>query len=434
MARSLNRLTAREIATAKPGDRKADGGGLYLLCGRGNGETAPKSWAFFYFADGKRREIGLGGLDALDMKAARELAAKLRAAQAAGIDPKEERDRLLLRGEHAVDSAQADAPITFKAVALEYIASKRHGWRNPKHRQQWENTLDTYVYPIVGDTHPNDIDQNAVLRVLQPFWLTKPETASRVRGRMQSILGYATFKGYRTVPGNPAMWADGLQHALPSRAKVQRVEHHAALPYAKLPELMAHLAEQAGVGALALRFAILTAARTGEVIGARWAEVDIDAGVWTVPAARYKTGKEHRVTLSTAAVELLRDLPRVSEYVFPGLEPGRPLSNMAMLETLRRMAESGIALADGITVHGFRSTFKDWASEQTAVQWEVSEACLGHAVGDEVARAYGRSDFLDKRRGLMDAWARFACGGRGAEAGNVIRLGGRPAGPAQQGA
>jgi hypothetical protein len=220
MTKSLNRLTVREISTAKPGQKHADGGGLYLVCGRGNGQTAPKSWAFYYYAGGKRWELGLGGLDAVDVKAARELAGKLRAAHAAGIDPWVERNRL--RGEAAAANAPTAKAVTFKHAALEYIASKRAGWRNPKHRRQWENTLETYVYPIIGDLHPDDVDQHAVLRVLQPIWLAKPETAARVRGRVQSILGYATFKGYRTVPGNPAIWADGLVHALPSRAKVAR--------------------------------------------------------------------------------------------------------------------------------------------------------------------------------------------------------------------
>lgn len=415
MTTGLNRLKPLQIAKAKPGERLADGGGLYLICGKGNGATKPKSWAFFYYMEKKRRELGLGPLEDVTVEAARALAATLRAAQARGLDPASERDRL--RAEAATVSAPAEAPPTFRQVALDYIASKREGWRNRKHRGQWEATLETYVYPVLGDLPVGEVDTSAVLRVLQPIWTLKPETANRVRGRIEAVLSFATFKKLREG-SNPALWRGGLSHVLPSRAKVRAVAHHPALPYAKLPAFMNDLAQQQGLSAVALRFTVLTATRTGEALGACWSEIDEASATWTIPAGRSKVGREHRVALSSAVLDLLKSLPRVSDHVFPGLQPGRPLLHTAMLDLLPRLG------AKGITVHGFRSTFKDWASDQTTAQWEVSEACLGHTVGAAVERAYGRSDLFEKRRGLMEAWGRFACGAglEGVEAPNVVRL------------
>ncbi|MCH5374054.1 MAG: site-specific integrase, partial [Planctomycetes bacterium] len=300
------------------------------------------------------------------------------------------------------DELEAAKSKSFDECAAAYIAAHEVGWRNPKHRQQWRNTLSTYASPVIGRLPVADIDTDLVMRVLEPIWTSKPETAGRVRGRIESILDWAATRGYRTGE-NPARWRGHLDHLLPKRSKVRRVRHHPALPYSEIGGFVAGLRDMDSVAARALEFVILTAARTGEVLGVRWDEVDFETGVWTIPAERMKNGREHRVPLSRAALDVLESVRplRRNDYVFPGNRPKRPLSNMALTMLLRRMGH------DGITVHGFRSTFRDWAAEQTSAPREVAEMALAHTIGDSVEAAYRRGDLFEKRRDLMASWAEF---------------------------
>jgi integrase len=296
--------------------------------------------------------------------------------------------------------------VTFRAVAETYMGANEAGWKNPKHRGQWSATLQSYVYPHMGSLPVAEIDTPHVLAALEPIWRAKPETATRVRGRMEVILDYARARKWRHGE-NPARWRGHLAQLLPARAKVAAVEHHAALPWQEIGTFMTHLATVGGIAALAMRYAILTAARTGEVIGATWGEVDMRAGVWTIPAARMKAGREHRVPLADATLAILADLAKLrttddpAAPVFPGAKGARGLSNMSLLMTLRRMKRSDL------TAHGFRSTFRDWAAETTGYPAEVVEMALAHAVGGKVEAAYRRGDLFEKRRRLMEDWATF---------------------------
>ncbi|MFN3536954.1 MAG: tyrosine-type recombinase/integrase, partial [Brevundimonas sp.] len=275
--------------------------------------------------------------------------------------------------------------------------------KNAKHAAQWEATLAAYAEPVFGDFAVAAVDTALVLKAIEPIWTTKPETASRLRGRIETILDWATVRGFREGQ-NPARWRGHLDKLLPSKAKVRAVTHHAALPYSELPSFMKALAEQSGVGARALEFAILTAGRTGEVIGARWDELDLASSTWVIPKARMKAGREHRVALNAGALRVLDAMKplRTSEYVFPGGRADRPLSNMALLATLKRMKRPDL------TAHGFRSTFRDWAAEKTDYPGEVVEMALAHTVANKVEAAYRRGDLLEKRKGLMDDWWSFA--------------------------
>jgi integrase len=285
-----------------------------------------------------------------------------------------------------------------------YIAGYRAGWRNPKHASQWQATLATYAEPVIGGLSVQAVDTALVLKVLEPIWTVKPETAGRVRGRIESILDWAKVRGYRTGE-NPARWRGHLDKLLPARSKVRRVEHHAALPYAELPGFLVSLRQQAGIAARALEFAICTAARTGEVIGARWGEIDLLDKTWTLPATRMKAGKEHRVPLSARALAILKEMQAHrhadNAFVFPGAKPGRPLSNMVFLMLLRRIGRGDV------TAHGFRSTFRNWAAERTSFPAEVAEMALAHTVSDKTVAAYNRSDLFERRRRLMSAWTTF---------------------------
>jgi integrase len=390
MART-GKLTALKTDKMKAPGYYGDGGGLFLQVSR----FGTKSWVFRFKANGRLREMGLGSLDTYRLAEARERARECRKLRDEGKDPIEERRARLMR--EKLDVARA---MTFQQCAERYIAAHKAGWRNPKHAAQWSGTLATYVTPIFGASPVQAIDTTLVMKAIEPVWAQKTETASRVRGRIESILDWATARGFRQGE-NPARWRGHLENLLPKRSKVQRVEHHAALPYVELGAFMGQLRPQEGVAARALEFAILTAARTGEVIGARWKEFDLAARLWTVPAERMKAGKEHRVPLSDAAVAILEELAaiRQDDFVFPGSRAGRPISNMTM--TLRRMGRGEL------TVHGFRSSFRDWAAERTGFPADVAEMALAHTVADAVERAYRRGDLFQKRRQLMDAWARF---------------------------
>jgi integrase len=349
--------------------------------------------------NGRPRWMGVGPLHTIGLAEARNRAAAFRLQRHDGVDPIEKRraERLEAR----LDAAKA---MTFKESAAMYVASHRAGWRNPKHAAQWQATLATYAEPVIGDLSVQRIDTALVLKVLEPIWRVKPETAGRVRGRIESILDWAKVRGYRTGE-NPARWRGHLDKLLPPRSRVRRVEHHASLPYAELPGFLVSLREQAGIAARALEFAILTAARTGEVIGARWGEMDLLDKTWTLPAARMKSGREHRVPLSAHALAILKEMQahRHAEgaFVFPGGRNGKPLSNMAFLMLLRRMD-----LGD-VTAHGFRSSFRNWAAERTSFPAEVAEMALAHTVSDKTVAAYNRSDLFERRRRLMSAWTTF---------------------------
>lgn len=391
--RSINKLSAIEVERkAKPG-RYGDGGGLYLQVS----SSGAKSWLFRYMIHGKAHEMGLGSVQAFSLKEARERAKQPRQLVADGVDP--------IEAKHSERSAKLAAQakqITFSDAAEAYIRAHSAGWRNVKHADQWRNTLKAYAAPTIGRLSVADVDTSHMVSILEPIWTAKTETASRVRGRIEKVLDWATARKYR-AGDNPARWRGHLDNLLARPAKVASVRHHPALPYAALPSLLVRLRDLDGVSPRALEFTILTAARTGETIGARWHEIDLAAKVWTVPGERMKSGREHRVPLSDTAIELLTSLPTEAEFVFPGARSKRPLSNMAMLETLR-----GLNIGD-VTVHGFRSTFRDWAGEQTNFPREIAETALAHVVVDKTEAAYRRGDALEKRRRLMDAWAKF-CG------------------------
>lgn len=374
------------VKALRPGIH-ADGGNLYLQVT----QSLARSWIFRFSFAGKRHEMGLGGYPAVSLKDARAKAADCRRTLAAGRNPLQER-------------RSNKGGITFEEAASRYLAAHEASWKNAKHRQQWRNTLDAYALPAIGALPVATIDTRDITGILEPLWLEKTETASRLRGRIEAVLDWATANGYRQGE-NPARWRGHLDKLLPARSKGQRVRHHPAMAYAELPAFYARLQAQEGLGALALRFAILTAARTGEVIGARWQE--IDGSTWSVPAERMKAGRPHRVPLSDealAVLEAVRPLASAPEaFVFLGVK-GKGLSNAAMAAVLKRM---GVA---GITVHGFRSAFRDWAGETTAYPREVCEAALAHVNADRVEAAYMRSDLFERRRALMADWAGFCTG------------------------
>jgi integrase len=422
---ATGKLKALQVAKLHKPGMYADGGGLYLqvTANAQDGEPA-KSWIYRYMLRGKAREMGLGSLNTISLQQARDKALDCRRLRQERIDPIEARNAARAQG--ALEAAKS---ITFKQAATEYVRSHRAGWRNAKHAAQWSATLATYAEPKIGALSVQAIDTGLVLKVLEPIWTAKPETASRLRGRIEAILDWAKVRGYR-VGENPARWRGHLDKLLPARNKVRRVEHHAALPYPAMPEFMISLRAQQGAAARALEFAILTAARTGEVIGARWDEIDLAGKVWIIPAGRMKAGKEHRVALSDRALALLGDARALigldamagaqSPFIFGGGRSGRPLSNMALLMLLRRMGHGDL------TAHGFRSTFRDWAAECTNFPSEVVEMALAHAVGDKVEAAYRRGNLLVKRFALMSAWAEYCASGPRAESGNVTAF---PRGP-----
>jgi integrase len=393
----LSKLTALKVQKTTEAGRHSDGGGLYLNVTA----TTAKSWLFMWKKDGKRREMGLGSLNAVTLADARQRATECRRQLADGLDPIDERD-----AKKAARAASAATAITFEQCAETYLASHEAGWRNAKHRQQWRNTLATYVYPIFGSIPVAEVNTENVLAALTPIWSTKAETATRVRGRIEAILDFAKVKGLRQGE-NPAQWRGHLAHTLPAKAKIAGVKHHAALPCEEMPTFMKALQGRAGIGALALRFAILTAARSGEVRLATWAEIDLEKNLWIVPAIRMKAGREHRVPLSRQSVELLEHVQPLASgppaLIFPGLQ-GKPLSDMSLTAALRRMKRGDL------TAHGFRSSFRDWAGDHTNISREVIEAALSHVIGDKAEQAYRRGDAIDKRRVLMTAWGNFVSG------------------------
>lgn len=386
-------LTALKIKqNLKPG-MYADGLGLYLKVRDGNS----KSWIYRYRTKGKLRDMGLGPLHTISLAEARDKAEACRALRIKGLDPLEERIR-----QQQAEAVQATEIITFEKCAETYIAAHKAGWKNGKHAEQWTATLQTYVYPVFKDRPVVSIDDALVLKVLQPIWKEKTETASRVRGRIERILDWARVMKYRTGD-NPARWKGHLDHLLPKRSKVATIVHHPALPIDEAPTFIQALRREETVVAHAFEYCILNATRTSETLGMRWTEFDEKAGLWTVPAERMKAGRDHRIPLSKRSVQILGKMQelRVSDFVFPGGVKDRPLSSMVFLMLLRRLGRNDI------TAHGFRSTFRDWAAERTDFPNEVVEMALAHTINNKVEAAYRRGDLFEKRRQLAEAWAEF---------------------------
>ncbi|WP_150681223.1 tyrosine-type recombinase/integrase [Pandoraea pneumonica] len=376
--------------TTKPG-LYADGGGLYLQITK----AGVKSWLFRYMLSGRARGMGLGPIHTIGLAEARSRALDCRRLLLDGVDPIDSRNASRLANASA-------SGVTFQHCADKYIEAHKASWKNAKHVDQWTNTLATYASPIFGALPVSAVDTSLVMRVLEPIWVEKSETASRLRGRIESVLDWATVRGYRTGE-NPARLKGHLDALLPNRARVQKTQHHPALPYADVAVFVNKLRAEDGVAAMALELLILTATRTNEVIGATWQEFDIDGSVWTIPADRMKMKREHRVPLSDDAIAIIKRLRDVQRgpYVFPGARGQKPLSNMAMLQLLKRMEY------EQITVHGFRSTFRDWAGETTHYPREVCEAALAHGIKDKAEAAYARGDLFAKRSALMIDWAAF---------------------------
>ena len=428
MARTTSRLTAMKVSQTKKAGMYADGGGLYLRVAK----EGSKHWVYRFMLNGRPRWMGLGPLALFGLQEARGKALDARRLRYEGVDPIDARQAA--RAQARTEAAQA---ITFKQCAEAFIKAHRAGWRNAKHAAQWEATLATYAEPIIGALPVQSVDTSLVMKVLEqevqdrpnetasPFWSVKPETASRLRGRIESILDWAKVRGHR-LGENPARWRGHLDKLLPARSKVRRVEHHAALPYDQMPEFIAGVKMLPGVAARALEFAILTAARTSEVVGARWNEINIAEKLWTVPAERMKAGKQHRVPLSVRALAIvveMQPLIGISDgqapadaFVFPGGKRGRPLSNMAFLMLLRRLKRNDL------TAHGFRSSFRDWVAERTNFPSEVAEMALAHTVSSKVEQAYRCGDMYERRQRMMAAWAAFCSTPKGRPESNVTAL------------
>lgn len=393
MPKRILEKTALEVSRFRSDGAYAVGGvsGLYLHIIGGS-----RSWVFRYLFMYQRRRMGLGSYPLVSLSEAREAAREALKLRNSGVDPINARNA-------AREAARLAAAklLPFDQAAASYIAEHESTWRNAKHAQQWRNTLATYASGVLGAVPVSEIDQALVLRVLTPIWKIKTETATRLRGRIEQVLDWATAHGHRSGP-NPARWRGQLEHLLADPGKVAPVKHHAAVPVANLPASYRQIAAVHGQSALALRFLILTAARSGEVRGMTWEEVDLDAGLWTVPVDRMKAKKEHRVPLSRQALTLLRALPRLPlvEHVFPSNRKG-PLSDMAFTTLMRRHKLDAVP-------HGFRSTFRDWAGEMTHHPRDAVELCLAHAIDNKTEAAYRRGDMLDKRAPIMQDWADYA--------------------------
>lgn len=381
----MGKLTVKKVQSLKEPGKYGDGNNLWLVIG----PTGRKRWEFRFTMGGRSREMGLGSADLVSLEEARNTAIDLLRTIRRGVDPIDARDDKKPR------------PTTFEDVADQCITSMKPGWSNPKSERQWRSSLKAYAFPGLGKMDVSAITASEVFDVLEPIWSAKPETAKRVRERVEKVLDFASALKLRTGD-NPARWRGGLEALFPKKVKVRKVQHHAALPYGEMPAFMAALRKREGIAPRALEFAILTAARTSEVLGARWDEIDLDKKIWTIPAERMKARREHRVPLSDAAMTLLKALPRdpEGEFVFISvMSKGKPMSNMALLKVLKLMKRTDL------TVHGFRSTFRDWASEVTAHESPVVEMALAHSIGNAVEAAYRRGDLFQKRERLMVDWA-----------------------------
>ena len=428
MGRQNNRLSDRRVRTAKAG-MYPDGHGLYLRVTTNKDNLINRYWIFRYASrqTGKDRQLGLGPLDTVSLADAREMARLCREQLRNGVDPIEHR-----KAQRAATALAAAKAITFQQCGEAYVVAHETAWRNQRHRKQWRNTLATYVYPVFGSLPVQAIDTGLVLKVLEPLWQTRPVTAGRLRGRIESVLDWAKVRGYRDGD-NPARWKGHLKETLPNWKKVRAKRHHPALHYTEIGAFLVELRKFNSTPALAFEFLVLTAARTGEVVGATWPEINFAFKVWTVPADRIKAGREHRVPLSDRAIVILQDMRALATgaHVFPGDRPGQPLGKMVFFNLLQRMDRGHL------TAHGFRATFRTWGGEWTPPEQdiieaakrgeiiggfprEVIEAALAHALGDETEQAYQRGDLFEKRRRLMDTWAEY-CGNPPA-ADNVVPL------------
>ena len=416
MGRSTNKLSVKfvERSDLEPG-LYGDGNGLYLQVSA----QKTKAWVFRFMMARRPRKMGLGEVARVKLADARKKATAAHSLVVDGIDPIEARNTR--KAAAAVEQAKA---MSFKECAEGYIEAHKSGWKSDKHAGQWRATLETYAYPVIGTLPVGGVQDAHVMKILQPIWNTKTETANRVRGRIEKVLDRAKALKLRSGE-NPARWKGHLDQLLPARSQVAPVEHHPALPYREHPDFMSKLRDRDGISARALEFTILTIARTGDTIGAKWPEIDQKEKLWTVPADRVKGKKgarkrDHVVPLSKQALAVLDDLPEDGDFIFPGGVEGKGLSNMAMAELLKEMGYA----SDTATVHGFRSTFKDWCSEQTAYPNEMSEMAMAHTVSDKVEAAYRRGDMREKRRRLMADWAAY-CSGKAAGGNNVVKIGGR---------
>ena len=412
MRREGNKLTAASVrAASKPG-LYGDGHGLYLQVSAFD----TKAWVFRYMLEGRARKMGLGPLHTVSLAEARKRAAEARLKAHDGFDPIDDK-----RASRAQKRLEAAKVLTFKSCAEKYVEANRAGWKNAKHADQWASTFNETKrgrlrFPAatqaINDLPVSSIDTGLVLKVLERIWLKTPELARRIRGRIEAVLDWAKVRGYRDGE-NPARWRGHLDKTLAKRPKARA--HHDAIPYAELPAFMDTLRSKEGELARALELTILCASRTGEVIGARWSEIDIASRLWTIPAARMKSGREHRVPLSERALEIIGEPRLRGDFVFAGRRAGTPLSNMSMLELMRDMR------GKGATVHGFRSTFRDWAAERTTYSNELCEIALAHVVSDKTEAAYRRGDMMEKRRLLMADWAGY-CERRPATRGEVVGI------------
>ncbi len=393
MARLVEKLTPLAVSKATKPGYFGDGAGLWLQVSK----SGSKSWIFRFTLAGKQREMGLGAVHTVSLPEARAKAKECRQLLLDGKDPLDTRKASVLA--EALERAKM---MSFDQCATAYIAAHRGGWKNAKHVSQWENTIKTYASPIIGALPVAAVDTALVVKALSPIWQDKTETATRLRGRIESILDWATVSKYRQGD-NPARWRGHLENLLANPHKLAKVEHHPALPWQNMGAFMVALRKREGIAAKAVEFAILTAARSGEVRAATWAEIDFDAAIWTVPAEHMKMNREHRVPLSEAAVALLKAMPRMGQLIFPGAKEGKPLSDMSLTSVLRRMERRDI------TMHGFRSSFRDWCAESVANAFprEVCEHALAHSLPDKVEAAYRRGDLLEKRILLMQAWAKY---------------------------
>lgn len=390
---AIHKLTPRKVATAGAG-KYEDGGGLRLVVSN----SGSRKWVLRFTLNSKRREMGLGSYPDVGLADARTKASEYRQQASKNIDPIEAR------------RVEQEAIPTFTTCAARFIRSHRHGWNNAKHSRQWVSTLKTYARPVIGSKLVDTIETKDILETLKPIWTTKTETAKRVQGRIENILDFAAAHKYRDGT-NPARWRGHLDMLLPKPSKVHTVKHHPAMPYTDVPAFMTELAKNNSVSAQALRFLILTATRTSEVLKAQWSEIDLENAVWTIPAERMKTGRVHRVPLTDKMLKDLKELPRIegNPYLFPGARYGKPLSNMALLQLMRGMGYGVNGTRGDAVPHGFRSSFRDWSGEVSSFPRDVAEMALAHVIENKVEAAYRRGDLFEKRRKMMQSWTDYLC-------------------------
>lgn len=388
---AIHRLNPRKVSSAAPG-KYEDGGGLRLVVSNGGA----KKWVLRFTISGKRREMGLGSFPDIELGEVRTKASECRKFAKEGIDPIEAR------------KAEPETIPTFTSCAARYIRAHRRSWKNTKHARQWVSTLKTYARPVIGSKLVDTVTTQEVLEILTPIWTTKTETAKRVQGRIENVLDFASAHKYRD-PLNPARWRGHLDMLLPKPSRVKTVKHHPAMPYTDVPAFMGTLSRNGSISALALRLLILTATRTSEVLQARWSEIDMENTVWTIPAARMKTKREHRVPLSDAVIADLKVLPRIegNPHLFPGARYGKPLSNMALLQLMRGMGYGVNGKHGDYVPHGFRSSFRDWSGEVSNFPRDVAGMALAHTIENKVEAAYRRGDLFEKRRLMMQSWSNF---------------------------